>query len=76
MAERAEFLGCPVDRVTTADALQWIENAIAEKTPKQISVVNANKLYCMANDPRLREVVVNSALIVPEWAIVWGARRL
>jgi N-acetylglucosaminyldiphosphoundecaprenol N-acetyl-beta-D-mannosaminyltransferase len=76
MTDRADFLGCPVDRVTTADALRWIEQAIAEKTPRQIAVVNANKLYCMAGNERLRDVVMNAALIVPEWAIVWGARRL
>ena len=56
--------------------MRWIEEAIVEKTPKQISVVNANKLYCMANNERLRQIVIHSALIVPEWAIVWGARRL
>ena len=76
MSDRTTFLGCPVDRVTTADAVRWIETAIGERKPRQIAVVNANKLYWMARHERLRDIVVNSALVVPEWAIVWGARRL
>lgn len=76
MTERSTFLGCPVDRVTTADALQWMQSAIAARTPSLIAVVNANKLYLMSKNPALRKVVCGAALIVPEWAIVWGARRL
>lgn len=76
MIERSTFLGCPVDRVSTADALRWMQNAIAEKTPRLIAVVNANKFYLMSKNPALRQIVRNAALIVPEWAIVWGARRL
>jgi N-acetylglucosaminyldiphosphoundecaprenol N-acetyl-beta-D-mannosaminyltransferase len=75
-ANRVDFLGCPVDRVTTADALEWIADAVIERQPRQIAIVNANKLFLMARDPQLRRIVRHADLIVPEWAVVWGAQRL
>jgi N-acetylglucosaminyldiphosphoundecaprenol N-acetyl-beta-D-mannosaminyltransferase len=50
--------------------------AIAERRPRQIVVVNANKLYLMARDARLRAAVNAADLVIPEWAVVWGARQL
>lgn len=76
MPDRINLLGLPVDRLTTAEALEWIEGAIGEKTPRLIAVVNANKHYLMARNPELRRIVMNAALVVPEWAIVWAAKQL
>lgn len=75
-SERVTFLGCPVDRLTIPQALEWIAEAVADGRPRQVVVVNANKLYLMARDSALREIVLNANLVVPEWAIVWGARQL
>jgi len=74
--ERINFLGCPVDRVDIPGILEWIEEAVRNRNPRQIVVLNANKLYLMAHDVRLRKIVQNADLVIPEWAIVWAARRL
>lgn len=76
MPDRIDFLGAPVDRLSTEEALRWIETAIAQKTPRLIAVVNANKHYLMARNAELRRIVANADLVVPEWAIVWGAKKL
>ncbi len=74
--ERLLFLDCPVDRLTMSQALDWMASAVAHRQPRQIAVVNANKLFLMARDERLREIVLTADLIIPEWAVVWGARQL
>lgn len=74
--QRVEVLGCPVDRVAMPEILAWIAEAVARKRPSTIAVVNANKLHLMARDPQLREVIAAADLIVPEWAMVWAARKL
>jgi len=74
--ERIVFLGCPVDRLTIPQTLDWIAAAVVNRISRQIAVINANKLYLMAHDSRLREIVVNADLVIPEWAVTWGARQL
>jgi N-acetylglucosaminyldiphosphoundecaprenol N-acetyl-beta-D-mannosaminyltransferase len=74
--ENVSFLGCPVSRLSVSQTLEWMETAIAGKKPCQIAVVNANKFYLMSRDARLREIVRQSALVVPEWSVVWGAMKL
>jgi N-acetylglucosaminyldiphosphoundecaprenol N-acetyl-beta-D-mannosaminyltransferase len=73
---RVSVLGCPVDRLTIPETLAWMADAIASKRPHTIAVVNANKLYQMANDAELRAIITSAELIIPEWAVVWAARRL
>ena len=73
---RIRFLGCPVDIVSVEDTLLWIREMAAARRPCQIAVVNANKLYLMARNGRLRDIVCSADLVIPEWAVVWGARRL
>lgn len=75
--DRVPVLGCPVDRLSTAGILEWIAESVAGGgDPRFIAVVNANKHYMMARDERLRAIVSGADLIVPEWAVVWAARRL
>lgn len=59
-----------------AQTLAWIEEAITDGKPHQISVVNANKYYLMSRDKVLRDIITNSDLVIPEWAVVWGAKKL
>ncbi len=73
---RVQFLGAPVDAITLPDILAWITAAARDRTPRQIAVVNANKYYLMARDPALRTIVSAADLVLPEWAVVWGARQL
>jgi N-acetylglucosaminyldiphosphoundecaprenol N-acetyl-beta-D-mannosaminyltransferase len=75
-SERIMVLGCPVDRLTIPEILEWIASAVERKRPSAIAVVNANKLHQMARDPELRSIVSTAELIIPEWAMVWAARRL
>ncbi len=76
MPARYDFLGCPVDAIDLPGMLDWTRRTIAEGRPRRIMVVNANKLYLMARNPEVRAIVTSSDLIIPEWAVVWGARRL
>ena len=70
------ILGCPVDRLTVQDTMAWMAESVARKRPAMMAVVNANKLHQMAANPELQAIVIAADLIVPEWAMVWAARRL
>lgn len=74
--ERKDFLGYPVDSLDIAEALSWMEERIRERIPSAISVINANKLWLMSSDKRLAWCVCNSDLIIPEWAVYWGAAKI
>lgn len=73
---RVNFLDCPVDIISVPDIYEWIWNTVNGGKPCQISVVNANKLYQMAHNPNLQNIIKSSDLIIPEWAVVWGTRQL
>lgn len=73
---RINFLGSPVDSLDMQDALLWMETRIQKRQPGMIAVVNANKYWLMAQNPRLQKIVQNAELVLPEWAVVWGAARL
>jgi N-acetylglucosaminyldiphosphoundecaprenol N-acetyl-beta-D-mannosaminyltransferase len=74
--DRIGFLGCPVDNLNMSDALDWMDRRIKARHPSMISVVNANKLWLMSKNPRLKKIVAESDLILSEWAVYWGAKRL
>jgi N-acetylglucosaminyldiphosphoundecaprenol N-acetyl-beta-D-mannosaminyltransferase len=76
LRNRVQFLGAPVDAVTLPDILDWIAAAARARQPRWIAVVNANKYYLMARDPALHALVCGADLVLPEWAVVWGARQL
>lgn len=73
---RVSFLGCPVESMTLAEAVERVCALIQEKRPHRITALNANKLWQMAHNARLREIVVASDMVIPEYAIVWGAQLL
>ena len=74
--KRHQFLGYPVDQVSTNDVLLWIKNAIASEESKAIAVLNINKLWMASRDEHMADYLRSAALVIPEYAIVWGARRL
>jgi len=74
--KRHQFLGYPVDQVSTKDVLLWIKNTIASEEPKAIAVLNINKLWMASRDVHMADYLRSAALVIPEYAIVWGARRL
>ena len=73
---RIKFLNCYVDSLTIPDALDWMAECIRTNQPHTITVLNANKLWLMSKNERLANFVRNSDLVIPEWAIVWGAAFL
>ena len=74
--QRIEFLGCPVDSLDISDALGWIGEMVSQQKPSRIAVVNANKLWLMSKNSQLANAVISSDLIIPEWAVYWGANKL
>lgn len=74
--DRIVFLGSPVDRITIPQTLQWITRSVQRRQPRFVAVVNANKYYLMARNGRLKEIITRADLILPEYATVWGARKL
>jgi len=74
--KRIIFLDTPVDSVDIQDALSWMGDRIKNHTPGSIAVVNANKFWLMSKDAELREFVQTADLVLPEWAVFWGAGRL
>ena len=65
-----------MDCLNIPEALEWIRQASRDGRARRIGVVNANKLFLMSRDARLKAIVQESDLVVPEWAVVWGAGRL
>jgi len=74
--ERFNFLGFPIDQMTMAEALAWIKDSVHLGQSRIIMVSNANKLWLASRDPALAKLIKESDLVVPEYAIVWGARLL
>ncbi len=74
--KREYFLGYPVDNVTMYEALSWIKNSKEQTRTRIIAVTNANKLWQAYHDIRLSEYLKNADLVLPEYAVVWGARRM
>lgn len=73
---RQTFLGYVVDSLTMAEAIECVCELVREPRPHMITALNANKLWQMAHNERLREIVANSDLVIPEYAVVWGAAQL
>ncbi len=74
--KREFILGYPVDALTMDEALSWIKEQVKKKDSKIIAVTNANKLWMAHKDERIASFIKNADLIIPEYAIVWAAKRL
>ena len=73
---RVSFLGYPVDNVTIQEVLSWIKNSINHIETKTIAVINANKLWQAHQKKKLSDFIKNADLVIPEYAVVWGAKQL
>ncbi len=73
---RIEFLGCPVDSLSMEEAIERVCQFVRDGQPHVVTAINANKLWHMSTDRRLRNLVANSEMAIPEYAVVWGAARL
>jgi len=73
---RINFLGFPVDNLTSEQLLEKIDYFVNHGIKCQIVALNANKLWQAQRDPKLRDILLQAELVIPEYAIVWGARIL
>lgn len=74
--KRHTFLGYPVDSLDMQEALEWIEASVKGRVPRVIAVTNANKLWQASRNPKLAEFLLHADLVIPEYAVVWGARKM
>ncbi|PJA30408.1 MAG: glycosyltransferase [candidate division Zixibacteria bacterium CG_4_9_14_3_um_filter_46_8] len=74
--KRYEFLGYPVDSLTTDEALMTIDRYIEEHKPHRITPINASKLCRVDSDSRLANIIKKSDMVIPEYAVIWGANQL
>lgn len=57
-SRRIEFLGCPVDCLTSVQLLDELRNDVREKSPPQvIQFMNANKVAMVRKDPSMGELL-------------------
>ncbi|MBQ3451171.1 MAG: WecB/TagA/CpsF family glycosyltransferase, partial [Selenomonadaceae bacterium] len=77
MIERVEILGVKVDAVTMAQAVERVENLIAEKNSSIVATANAEMLLNATHDADLKKILNAASLVVPDGAgTVWAARHL
>jgi N-acetylglucosaminyldiphosphoundecaprenol N-acetyl-beta-D-mannosaminyltransferase len=71
------LFGVPVHALTMDQAMQKVEEAIAQNEQLQIGVVNAAKIVNMHRDETLRQDVVSSDLILADgMSVVWASHLL
>ena len=77
MTDRADILGCPIDRLGMAETLAAIERAIATGRYTQHMAINAAKLVAMHDDPKLWEIIDGCGLVNADGqSVVWASRLL
>ena len=77
MIDRADILGCRIDRLGMADTLAEIERAIAAGRYTQHMAINAAKLVAMHDDPQLCEIIGSCGLVSADGqSVVWASRLL
>src|SRR3954453_16262775 len=75
--QRAVVLGCAIDRVDMAGALERCEQIVRDGEFGQHMAVNAAKLVAMRDDRGLHDVVCRSELVTADGqAVVWASRVL
>lgn len=77
MIDRADILGCAIDRLDMAGTLAAIERAIAARRYTQHMAINAAKLVAMQDDAKLRAIVDDCDLVNADGqSVVWASRLL
>lgn len=72
-----DLFGLPIAAVRMADVLPMVDAAVAERRPFQIGVVNAAKVVNMRRDPRLRDDVLASDIVLADgMSLVWASRLI
>lgn len=77
-SDRADILGCPIDRVDIDEAVDRCRELIEEpgRTASQVSI-NAAKLVAIREDDQLRDEVLDCDLVTADGqSVVWASRLL
>jgi N-acetylglucosaminyldiphosphoundecaprenol N-acetyl-beta-D-mannosaminyltransferase len=76
-ADRAEVLGCAIDRVDMSEAARRCDGFIRDRTGAQHMAINAAKIVAMRHDPELRALIDRCELVTADGqAVVWASRLL
>lgn len=74
---RIDILGTQVDSLTMEEAVAQAEVYMEQKTVALIATANAEMIMRAVEDDRLRRILNEAALVVPDGAgTVWAARHL
>jgi len=64
---RIQFLGCPLDCLTSGELLEELKHAILAKAPPRvIQFVNANKVAMVRSEPWMGEILVRSDYVLAD----------
>ncbi|MFC1755045.1 exopolysaccharide biosynthesis polyprenyl glycosylphosphotransferase [Thermoproteota archaeon] len=75
MRQFANVLGARLDRLTSKEVLEKIEEFIAQKTPHQIVYINADGVNQYLFDKRYKKIVDEADLVYPDgMGVVWASR--
>ena len=64
------LLGYDVSSLTMMETLQYVNYSIKNQLINQITVINANKVYLADKIPKLKQIIQQSQLVIPEQAFV------
>lgn len=74
--ERAEILGCRLDVIDMAGALQVVQDSIQSREPSQIITLNAEMIYRAQHERQLIDLYSAARLVTPDGiGAVWALRR-
>ncbi|HYC36435.1 MAG TPA: UDP-N-acetylglucosamine 2-epimerase (non-hydrolyzing) [Usitatibacter sp.] len=74
---RVSLFGCNVDNLSMEETLEKVESFIADGRAHQHVVVNVDKLVKARDDPGLRRIINDCALVNADgMPVVWAARML
>lgn len=77
LADRAEVLGCAIDRVDMSEAARRCDRFIRDRAGAQHMAINAAKIVAMRHDPELRALIDRCELVTADGqAVVWVSRLL
>lgn len=71
---RTQFIGYPVDNVSSNEIISFVKESIENNTKNYIAVQNANKMYLSEKYPLIKEAIEKASIILPENAINIGMR--
>ena len=77
LADRAEVLGCSIDRVDMSEAAERCDRFVRTRAGAQHMAVNAAKIVAMRHDEALHSLIDGCELVTADGqAVVWASRLL